>query len=147
MVSPFFSRDSVFDIMSKISLTLCSCALAAVLCCCGGRPRLKSCVSVVASVGDTTLVVSGDGGDVTFDTRDARYSNGLVQAGDSVDVSYIEGKASPRALLIRLIPARGNVICVDSVAGGELKTKGEPVSDEEREAMERFVRESKKHGH
>ena len=85
------------------------CGFILTLASCGGK-EIKDITGLVASfdtkgdsVTSTKLLVDGD--TIIFKMNDARYINGMFMAGDSVKISYIEGrKDTLRALIVSIIP-------------------------------------------
>ena len=76
---------------------------------CGGK-EIKDITGLVTSfdtkgdsITSTKLLVNGD--TIIFKMTDARFINGMFMAGDSVKISYIEGRNdSLRALIVNIIP-------------------------------------------
>lgn len=76
---------------------------------CGGK-EIKDITGLVTSfdtkgdsITSTKLLVDGD--TIIFKMTDARFINGMFMAGDSVKISYIEGRNdSLRALIVNIIP-------------------------------------------
>jgi len=119
---------------------LCCAALLAVSC---HRREIKVCSAVVEQMTDTTMVTKIGSYSITFGTRQARYDNGAVMAGDSVIVHYV-GDLKERhatAALIRLIPPKGNV--VEAVYNPDKELETTPMSDEDAKKLDEFVRKVK----
>lgn len=94
--------------------------------------------------GSTSMVVViGDDG-VKFDINDARYTNGAIMVGDSVKVEYVgdldEKKA--KAVIVYLIPKKGNVVNAGYNSNAELKTK--PMDSITKKKFDEFVESAKK---
>jgi len=76
---------------------------------CGGK-EIKDITGLVTSfdtkgdsITSTKLLVDGD--TIIFKMTDARFINGMFMYGDSVKISYIEGrKDTLRALIVSIIP-------------------------------------------
>ena len=136
----------IFKTMKRyLSLSFLLSSLLLVSSC---REELKSCSGHIKEMTDSTMVVVTGGADVEFDIHGVRYDNGLVMVGDSVGVHYVGDLRSrkARAALVRLVP-QPRIVDAAFDPSKELETREEPVSDEEREAAEKFIRESRKHGH
>lgn len=97
------------------------------------KPKLKDVNGVVTDVditgnhtGDTVHTMCLFNGEDTllFKMDDAQYSNGLMLKGDSVDVSYIQGKGDTlRALLVHVKPTPAKVINIKTDTTKTLLTK------------------------
>lgn len=85
------------------------CGFILTLASCGGK-EIKDITGLVTSfdtkddsITSTKLLVDGD--TIIFKMTDARFINGMFMAGDSVKISYIEGRNdSLRALIVNIIP-------------------------------------------
>ncbi len=85
------------------------CGFILTLASCGGK-EIKDITGLVTSfdtkddsITSTKLLVDGD--TIIFKMTDARFINGMFMAGDSVKISYIEGRNdSLRALIVNVIP-------------------------------------------
>lgn len=113
------------------------------------REELKSCSGHIKEQTDSTLVIVTGGADVTFDVADARYDNGFVMLGDSVNVHYVGDLRSKNvhAMLIRLVPRKGRVVDAVFDPSKELKVSEREDTEAEQEEMQKFIEVSKKHGH
>ena len=85
------------------------CGFILTLASCGGK-EIKDITGLVTSfdtkgdsITSTKLLVDDD--TIIFKMTDARFINGMFMAGDSVKISYIEGrKDTLRALIVSIIP-------------------------------------------
>jgi len=85
------------------------CGFILTLASCGGK-EIKDITGLVTSfdtkgdsITSTKLLVNGD--TIIFKMTDARFINGMFMVGDSVKISYIEGRNdSLRALIVNIIP-------------------------------------------
>lgn len=110
------------------------------------RKEIKVCTAKVGEVKDTTEMVANIGDyAITFDIKDARFTQGAVMQGDSVRVNYIGDLSERRvkALVVCLLPKQGNVVNAVYNPDAELKTK--PMDERTRERFEKFVRNAEKH--
>ena len=86
---------------------LCACGMAMTGCGSKEIKDVKGQVVDIQTVKDTltSAKVLIDGDTVVFKMADARFINGLFMYGDSVKISYIEGrKDTLRALIVSIIP-------------------------------------------
>lgn len=94
--------------------------------------------------GSTSMVVVIGDDCVKFDINDARYTNGAIMVGDSVKVEYVgdldEKKA--KAVIVYLIPKKGNVVNAGYNSNAELKTK--PMDSITKKKFDEFVESAKK---
>jgi len=86
---------------------LCACVIAMTGCGSKEIKDIKGQVVDIQTVKDTLtsakLLIDGD--TVVFKMADARFINGMFMYGDSVKISYIEGrKDTLRALIVSIIP-------------------------------------------
>ena len=134
--------------MRKLSFLLPLLASVLFLCSCG--EDIKTCSGRIKELTDSTMVAVTGGKDVTFDISRVQYDNGIVMAGDSVGIHYV-GKLGGEAyaVLVRLFPKQGEVMTIGREADTSrvLKTKDEPMTEQELRSLENFVRKSKAHGH
>ena len=85
----------------------CSCMLALISCGSKEIKDIKGLVADIKAVNDSLvsakILIGGD--TAIFKMTDARFINGMFMAGDSVKISYIEGrKDTLRALIVSIIP-------------------------------------------
>jgi len=109
------------------------------------REEMKVTSVKLNGVTDTTVVANIDGHEIAFDIRKATFDNGMVMAGDSVTVHYIGdmGQGTAKALLIKLIPRKGNVVNAIYDPSKELKT--DSLSESESKAMHEAIEFAKRH--
>lgn len=117
------------------------CLLATVYSC--RRAEIKVCSGKIDKMTDTTIVTKIGDYDITFDTKKAEYTHGAVMPGDSVTIHYIGDLKEKwgRALLVYLIPAKGNV--VDAVYDESKELKTAPMSEEDARKLKEFVKKEK----
>ncbi|MGN0282258.1 MAG: hypothetical protein ACI4B3_08165 [Prevotella sp.] len=109
--------------------------------------KIQTTNAKVKSISDSTFVATIDKYDITFDTKDARYHNGAIMAGDSVTIHYtgdLRDKKA-KALLVKLIPKQGKFIEIKYDPTKELKSK--PMTSEEQKRLEEGIEFAKRHGH
>lgn len=101
------------------------------------------CAGKINKMTDTTIVTKIGDYEITFNTKKAEYTNGVVMPGDSVTVHYIGDLKEKwaRALLIRLIPSQSNVVNAVHDSSKELMTA--PKSEEDVKQLEEFVKKEK----
>ena len=109
--------------------------------------RVEQTRALVKSVNDSTMIASIDKYDITFDIMEANFLNGAVMSGDSVAIEYVGNlrDKSAKALLVNLVPPKPRYIKPGYDSTKELKTA--PMSESEKENLDAFVKEAKKHGH
>lgn len=81
------------------------------------KPKMKDVKGVVTKIDATPLLdtirsvkVYADGDTLLFNVDSVRYSNGIMQEGDSVEVYYIKGhKDTLLALVLNVKPPKPNV--------------------------------------
>ncbi|MDD5785478.1 MAG: hypothetical protein PUD52_11200 [Prevotella sp.] len=129
----------------KIKVLLFTAITAFLLMSC--QEKIKTTQGKVIAQTDSTVKIHIDRYDIVFDTKKARCDNGEIMQGDSVAIHYIgdirEKKA--KALLLRLIPQKGNVVEAIYDPSKELKTK--KMTEQEQREFERGYKASKKNGH
>lgn len=81
---------------------------------------------------------------VKFDINDARYTNGAIMVGDSVKVDYVGNldERKVKAVIISLIPKKGNVVNAGYNSKAELKTK--PMDSITKKRFDEFVESAEK---
>lgn len=106
--------------------------------------EIKQCTTVVKQMNDTSIVCQLDDYEIRFDTRKVEYTNGWVQAGDSVRISYVGDIRTKyvKAAIIHLIPRPGKVIEAGYDPSKKLETR--PMNDMEKERMKTFVEDTKR---
>ena len=111
------------------------------------QEKIKTCHGKVKRVTDTTIVATVDKYEILFDTRDANFLNGAVLFGDSAVFNYIGDlrKKEVRAMVVNWIPPKPHYIKKGYDSTQELKTA--PMSEGQKEQLDAFVKEAKKHGH
>ena len=108
-----------------VVMALSACTLT------GCKQKLKEVTGIVTSIesnkfGDTIKSITlFDGEDsLLFSTREVQYDNGIALVGDSVDVSYIEGRGDTlRALLVHVKPAPAKVVDIKTDTTKTLLTR------------------------
>ena len=133
--------------MRKLSYIISFFAFVLCLCSCG--EDIKTCSGRIKELTESTMVAVTGGKDVTFDIRRVRYDNGIVMTGDSVGIHYVGrlgGEA--HAVLIHLIPRQGEIVTIGKEAdtSKELKTKDEPMTEQERRGLNNFINDLKRRG-
>ena len=129
-----------------ISFVACFMLLLAVSSC---QEEIQKTSGHIKELTDSTMVTIVGDYSIAFDITQARYDNGLVQPGDSVNVHYVGNlrDKKAKAVLVNLIPRKGVIMEItgEPDMSKELKTK--EMEADEQKAIDEFVRESKKHGH
>ena len=96
--------------MKKLILAFtffCGCILAMTSC---GNKEIKDVEGLVVDIKTVNDSLSSakvliDGDTVVFKMTDARFINGMIMYGDSVKISYIEGRNDTlRALIVNITP-------------------------------------------
>ena len=111
------------------------------------KERVEHTRALVKSVNDSTMIASIDKYDITFDIMGANFLNGAVMSGDSVSIEYVGNlrDKSAKALLVNLVPPKPRYLKPGVDTSRPLKTA--PMSKSEKEQLDAFVKEAKKHGH
>lgn len=114
--------------------------------------EIKTCEGRVKDVNDSTMVVKISDYEVSFDTKDMRFANGFVIAGDSVVMQYVGSlrSKSVKGLLVRIIPTAGKVVTAGEDTSKDLKTRPfetDSARDAHEKNLEQFVETSKRLGH
>ena len=111
------------------------------------QEKMQTCHGKVKRMTDTTIVATVDKYEILFDTRDASFLNGAVLLGDSAVFNYVGDlrKKEVKAMMVNLIPPKPHYIKPGYDPAKELKTA--PISEGEKEQLDAFVKEAKKHGH
>lgn len=112
-------------------ILLCTCGIA--MSGCGSKEikDVKGQVVDIQTVKDTlaSAKVLIDGDTVVFKMTDARFINGMFMYGDSVKISYIEGrKDTLRALIVSIIPKAPHYFDAEAAKNDTLVTA--PVTKE-----------------
>jgi hypothetical protein len=76
---------------------------------CNRKPELKKMRALVTNVtvhSDTLINMTVNSGEdsTVFNLADVRLNNGLMLAGDSVIIDYMDGKDEPRAMVVTILP-------------------------------------------
>ena len=107
-----------FAIFAVAMITISSC----------GKKELKDVRALVSSidiVDDTlkSMKATVDGDTLLFSLTDVRLNNGMMLNGDSVIISYIDGRNdSLRALLVTILPKTPHYVDLDSLKNDTLIT-------------------------
>lgn len=120
--------------------------LAAVLILAGCHTKeIKVCSAKIDTMTDTTIVTKIGDYKITFDTKEARYTNGAVMPGDSVTVHYVGDLKEKHAVaaIVYLIPPKGTEVEAVYDPTKELKTT--PMSEEDAKELDEFIKAEKKH--
>ena len=108
----------------------------------------KEWKGVVKSTTDSTMVVTVEGEDFTFYTRNVELLNGVAIEGDTAVVNFKTGtdhNGMLVAITLRAIPKASQVIEAVEDTTKVLLTR--PMTDKEAENLREFTDEAKKHGH
>lgn len=124
--------------MKKVLLFMFCCLLALVVAC--SRKEIKVCSGLVDRMSDTSIVTKIGDYSITFDTKKAKYTNGVVMPGDSVTIHYVGDlkEKHATAAIVYLIPPKGNVVNAVYDPNKELKTA--PMSEEDAKNLDEFVK-------
>lgn len=123
--------------MKRYLEALCVCCLLLV---CSCSPDVKTCSGRINRLNDTLMVMQIGDYTIDFDIRKARYTNGAILSGDSVNVDYTGDlrQKKAKALTVSLIPPVGTVVDLS-----EMDTTKEllvaPKSPEQVKALREFV--------
>lgn len=106
--------------------------------------EIKTCTGRINRINDTLMTMQIGDYEVEFDMRKARYTNGAVMRGDSVNVDYVGELRDKkgRALIVCLVPPEGTVIEAVVDTTKELITA--PMSEEDARRLDEFVKNAKK---
>ena len=124
--------------------------LAMSFCICSCEKKIQTTKGKVRNIKtDSTMVLSIDKYDIEVDTRYVRYPNGAAMAGDSVVMNYIGDLRDKkvRALILNLIPQKGNYMEIGFDPSRELKTSEKTITPEQQQQTDAFMEMSKRHGH
>ena len=123
--SPLFEN---LNKMKKSILAFAIFALAMIIISSCGKKEIKDVRALVSSihiVDDTlkSMKATVDGDTLLFSMADVRLNNGMMIHGDSVVISYIDGRNdSLRALLVTIIPKAPHYVNLDSLKNDILIT-------------------------
>lgn len=133
--APFKLNKNMKKIIGVVSVAVAM--IAATSC----QEKIKTTMACIKNVNDSTMVVDVDKHIIVFETKQAKFDNGAVMAGDSVVVRYIGElkKKKAKALLVRLMPKKGTEVDAVYDPSKELKVSEEPMSEGEKEAIKKYV--------
>lgn len=96
---------------------------------------------------DTSIVATVDDEDAFFVVTKAKFVNGAVNIGDTIDVDY-SGSLSDdnvQAHVIRVIPKKPQYI--ETKYNPNAKLESVPMTSDQEKSLDQFVKDSKKRGH
>ena len=104
--------------------------------------RLKKGRGVISEMTDSTMTVTIDGNIDSYDITEASFTNGAVQLGDSIVMTY-KGK---KAHSIRLIEPKGRIVIFDSQNDSNIELLTRPQTETEKKNMKEAEKVFKDHG-
>lgn len=104
--------------------------------------NLKKGRGVISEMTDSTMTVTIDGNKDIYDITETSFTNGAVQFGDSIVMTY-KGK---KAQTVRLIEPRGRIVIFDSENDSNIELLTRPQTEIEKKNMKEAEKVFKEHG-